>query len=88
VGTRVFEVEEDAAGVVYDLFPELVGVGGLVLIAEDVENFRAVTGFDVTIARIGLQVQIHALTRLAIFYSKLPFHLPPSHPRKSNRESC
>ena len=75
----VFEVEVNPAGVIDDLFAELVGVGRLVLIAEDIKDLRVMTGLNVTIAGICLKTKIHALTGLAILNRKLPFHLPASH---------
>ena len=87
LGAGIFEIEENFAGVVGDFLSELVGVGGLVLVAENVENFGVVAGLDITIARIGLEMEAHILARRAVLNSKLPFHLPPSHPHPGNPEN-
>ena len=74
----------DLAGTVDDFFSELVGIGGLILIAENIKDFGTMTGLNITISGICLEVQVDVVARLAVFDGKLPLHLPRSHPHKSN----
>lgn len=83
-GIVVFEIQIELTGIIDDFLPELVRVGGLILIAEDIQDFGVVSGLNKTIAGIRFEVQVYIFAMLAVLYRKLPLHLPKSHPRNSN----
>ena len=52
-----FEVKDNLTGLSFDFLSDVMGIGCLCLIAENVENFGVLTGFYVTIPAIGLDAE-------------------------------
>ena len=58
-----FEVKDNLTGLSFDFLSEVMGIGCLCLIAENVENFGVLTWFYITIPAIGLYNEPYTFAR-------------------------